>query len=314
MKVLDEQEWAWRLRRYEQLRDQCAEGLDAAVAATAEAREAYRGELDEILGRFRASSSAVDLKTELDSWGRKAREWGLSGMSGQMFLNQLVNDSDPATLNQLLSRAIELPIDRGVAEQVMAEFTDHVQGLRDEGSSAQVGRIVPFLSWFWWAQQPDQWPMRWSSVWEVLNGFGFELEQGSAWENYDFYRQHIDRFGDLNEVEYVLDRIKTSGDYGLDITTCERLAIVGDTNTPEAGADAFERSKDMLELLREMSKPLGISVRNELQQLFNTDITLGRPSIWWNSKANTLRRNLYVSWLPNTDAPSPSLLLIADGT
>lgn len=314
MKVLDEPEWAFRVRRYEQLRDQCAEGLDASVAATAAAREPHRGELDEILDRFRASSSAVELKTELDAWGRKAREWGLSGMSGQMFLNQLVNDSDPTTLNALLARAIDPPADRGVAERVMAEFTDHVQRLRVEGSSAQVGRIVPFLSWFWWAQQPDQWPMRWSSVWEVLSALGFGLEQGSAWENYDFYRQHIDRFGDLNEVEYVLDRIKTSGDYGLDITTCERLAIVGDANTPEAGADAFERSKEMLELLREMSKPLGISVRDELQQLFNADITLGRPSIWWNSKANTVRRNLYVSWLPNTDAPSPSLLLIADGT
>jgi 5-methylcytosine-specific restriction protein B len=310
---LSETEWDLRARRYQQLRSQVSEGLDDAIEEVRAERAATRSVVDDILDRFAATRSGEDLKSELDSWGKTTRRWGFSGPNGQMFLNQLINDSDPTTITDLLTRCFVPPTDPDDAVSKFEALDSHVEFLRNSGSSAQRGRVASFLTWFWWLQQPDDWPVLWASAWTALARLGF-ITSRSHWSVYFGYRAHVQRFGPLSEVEQVLGRVENTGSFGLDITTFERLEFVG-ANYKRAETDTanFEQAQAHLELIREMSKPLGTAVRDELQGVFGTKVKLGRPSIWWNSKANHLRRNLYVSWTPDTELPSPSLLLVADG-
>lgn len=307
-------EWEFRARRYRQLRAQIGDGLTASMAETARTREEGRPEVDRIIQTFRAGGSVADLRAALDVWGRGARHWGFAGPNGTMFLNQLVNDSDAAAIDGLLRRAIDPPTDDAAAAALMAELEAHVEQLRAKGSAAALGRVAPLLSWFWWTADADRWPVQWSSVVKFCDRNGFKIEGGTAWETYSLYREHVAHFGPFREVEEVADVIESSSEYGLDITTCDRLAVVALTNSPAAGEEAFAQCQRTLELLRDMAKPLGDAAAIALRSVFHSDIEFRQPSIWWDSKNNSLRRNLYLSWTPKRGVPSPSMMLLADGS
>jgi 5-methylcytosine-specific restriction protein B len=310
---LSDQEWDFRLRRYEQLRVQVSNGLQAAMDATHQAREPGRAEAERIIGAFGSGGSVEDLRSDLDHWSRGARNWGFAGPNGAMFLNQLVNDSDTEAISSFLRRAIDPPSSDQVAAALMVELETHVEQLRSEGSSAALGRVAPLLSWFWWVTDPDRWPVLWASNWNFCNRNGFRLERTTSWDLYSLYREHMARFGAFNEVEQVVSLIQEHNEYGLDITTCDRLAIVGEANTPAAGADAFAESQRTLELLREMAKTLGKAGATALHSIFQSEIDFRQPSIWWDSRSDTLRSNLYLTWTPERGVPSPSIMLLADG-
>jgi 5-methylcytosine-specific restriction enzyme B len=311
--LLSDQEWEFRLRRYEQLRAQVSDRLEAAIGETHQARELGRAEVERILDVFRSGGPAEGLRADLDHWSRSARNWGFAGPNGAMFLNQLVNDSDAEEIEGLLRRAIDPPRSDEAAAELMDEFDAHVAQLRSQGSSAALGRVAPLLSWFWWVTEPDRWPMLWASNWTFCNRNGFGLERTTSWELYSLYRDHMVCFGPFREVEQVVSCIEEHSEYGLDITTCDRLAIVAATNSPAAGAEAFAEAQRTLELLREMAKTLGKAGVAALRSVFDSAIDFRQPSIWWDSRNNVLRANLYLTWTPELDVPSPSLMLLADG-
>ena len=313
MTAFSEQEWGFRVRRYEQLRAQVAEGLDHAIEETLQTREAGRAGVEQVIDDFRNGGSVDDLRAGLDHWSRGARYWGFAGPNGAMFLNQIVNDSDSATIDDFLRRAIDPPSSDEHAAKLMAELETHVEQLRNEGSSAALGRVAPLLSWFWWVTDPDKWPVLFASIWTFCNRNGFELKRTSSWELYSLYREHVIRFGPFPEVERVVTAIQQHNEYGLDITTCDRLAIVANKNTPAAGPEAFAESQRTLELLREMAKPFGKAGAAALRSVFHSDIDFRQPSIWWDSRNNALRGNLYLTWTPERGVPSPSMMLLADG-
>ncbi|MEQ1698714.1 MAG: AAA family ATPase [Ilumatobacteraceae bacterium] len=313
MTAFSDVEWEFRARRYRQLCAQVEDQLSAAMTETARTRDAGRPGVEQIIQKFRAGGSVADLRSELDVWSRGARHWGFAGPNGTMFLNQLVNDSDASTIDGFLRRAINPPTDDAAAAAMMAELEAHVEQLRAKGSAAALGRVAPLLSWFWWVADAARWPVQWTSVVNFCNRNGFKIEGATAWETYSLYCEHVAHFGPFREVEEVADIIESSGEYGLDITTCDRLAVVGLTSTPAAGVQAFEQCQRTLELLREMAKPLGDAGAIALRSVFHSDIEFRQPSMWWDSKNNSLRRNLYLSWTPERGVPSPSLMLLADG-
>ena len=230
-----------------------------------------------------------------------------------MFLNQLVNDGESAYIEPFLRHAIVPPESEAAAQAVMDELDAHVDALREQGSSAQHGRVAPLLSWFWWSAAADAWPVLWASIWTAFNRMGFGLQRTTSWEVYRDYREHVVRFGPFEEVEALSLTLEGTGDYGIDITTCDRLAIVATTNTPDAGPEAFAECQRTLELLREMGKAFGKEGESALRQVFHSEIEFRQPSIWWDSKNNVLRANLYLTWTPERGVPSPSMMLLADG-
>ena len=84
MTALSDQEWEFRRRRYEQLRAQVSDRLEAAVVATHQAREPGRAEAQRIIGAFGSGGPVEDLRSDLDQWSRGARNWGFAGPNGAM--------------------------------------------------------------------------------------------------------------------------------------------------------------------------------------------------------------------------------------
>lgn len=313
MAAISELEWEFRTRRYQQLRAQVADVLDERMERSRIEREGGRAEVERIIQAFRVGGSVEDLRSGLDKWSRGAPHWGFGGPNGAMFLNQLVHDSDTTTITDFLRRAIDPPSSDADAEALMAELQGHVETLRAEGSSAAVGRVAPLLSWFWWVADADRWPMLWASIWSFLGRTGFQSGWTTSWEYYTTCRAHIRRFGPTAEVEAVCFAIEESNEYGLDITTCDRLALVAQARTPEADPDAYAASQRSLELLREMAKPLGKAGVTALESVFGAPVSFKQPSIYWDRKNSRLRGNLSLSWTPERTVPSPSLMLLVDG-
>jgi hypothetical protein len=55
MVLLDELEWSFRIRRYEQLKESFADEVAEAMASAQAERESARPELDEIISAFKES-------------------------------------------------------------------------------------------------------------------------------------------------------------------------------------------------------------------------------------------------------------------
>jgi hypothetical protein len=106
----DDLEWSFRRRRYEQLRD----GIDDLPTVITEAerlRAEGRPAFEELRDRFLSTGDVDALRGEMDAWSRTHRTFGFAAVNGQMFLKQLVNDSDPQHLAGMLRQLITVPAD-----------------------------------------------------------------------------------------------------------------------------------------------------------------------------------------------------------
>lgn len=306
-----ETEWAFRVRRYEQFKSQVADGLAGSRAQTLDERS-NRGEVVDIVDAFRASGDIEALKLTLDSWSRGKKSWGFAGPNGAMMMNQLVNDGGAVEMARFFLRAVDPPVDDEVARGLMEELEATVERLREAGSSAAVGRVGPLLSWFWWLQEPEEWPVLWSSAMKTMSDSGLRTCVGSQWDQYADYREHIRRFGTFAEVEQVLGAVHDTGEYGLDVTTADRLERVPLAERPGVDAALFEENVASLTLLREMSLNLARSLEKELAEVAGHKLKRGRPSIYWNRPEERLRENIWVSWAPEYEGDAPSYRLIVE--
>lgn len=115
------------------------------------------------------------------------------------------------------------PTDEADAQQKFDRPTDHVDTLQSGGSAAAVGRIGGLLSWFWWIQEPERWPMQFSSGTKLLDTLGFLVAPVEGpWPRYADYRRHVHRFDPFPEVELVLYAAADSSRLGMDPTATER--------------------------------------------------------------------------------------------
>src|SRR5690606_8705553 len=75
------------------------------------------------------------------------------------FLGDLIDRStDSAELIELLRRVVPIPRRDGAAElEALARYVQVVK----EGASPSLRNVVPFLSFCWWIQAPDEWPHTW---------------------------------------------------------------------------------------------------------------------------------------------------------
>jgi len=303
----DEREWAFRVERYEQLRDQfAAESQTTYEQVTAE-RAAARGELEEIIGRFRADRDADAFKEAVDAWSRGKPFFGFAGPNGAMFVNQLVKDSTAERARYFLDRALSVPANDAEAEAAMDELTEHVVHLREQGSSAAVGRVASFFSWFWWFADPETWTHNWTSARKALKALGFLVEEGTQWEQYRLFREHIVRFGQPDEVGQLLQLLDSSGKYGLDRTAGARLERVGEAPR-EADGPGFEASKRTIETMRWMMRSLRDELTPVASELLDRKVKGFVSPDWWNE--GRLREDFHVSWRPDVDHRVPQVMLI----
>ena len=70
MVELDEVEWSFRIRRYEQLKDAFADEVAEAMASAQAERESARPELDGIISAFKESLDLQAFRAGMDQWAR----------------------------------------------------------------------------------------------------------------------------------------------------------------------------------------------------------------------------------------------------
>ena len=156
MVELDEVEWSFRIRRYEQLKEAFADEVAEAMVSAQFERESARPELDGIIGAFKESLDLQAFRAGMDQWSRGKPRYGFGGANGQMFLNQLIGDSEPEQITPVLVGALTPPGNEQAAAGQIEALVALVEQLRQGGSAAAVGRVAYLLSWFWWLEAPDE--------------------------------------------------------------------------------------------------------------------------------------------------------------
>jgi hypothetical protein len=129
-------------------------------------REQTRKGVLELLNRY--LHGEVDTEQFRAIFDKKTRnEWdnfGLKGMNGGMFLNQLVKCvPDQEMISRRLQMALPAPSEVPAARSCMEEFVGFIRNLHQLGTVSpmqlQVARVPPFLSAFWHLQQVEMWPV-----------------------------------------------------------------------------------------------------------------------------------------------------------
>lgn len=306
----DEAEWDFRQRRYEQIREQ-VDDLPGRIASSARRRAESRPELDRILEDFTSSGDAEALKLSMDRWSRSKPDYGFAGPNGAMFLNQLVNDSSAADIVPLLHRAIRGPRNDDDAESMFAAFVTHTEKLRTEGSAAAVGRVAPLLTWFWWLNAPETWPMQWRSAVETLQLLGF-VDEDDHWTRYSRYRDHVRRFADFEETEQVLGNVPPE-QLGLDTTTtdrCTRIGALAERASQDSGV--YDLNRVSVGVLRANMKLIGKVAADAVGSAIGRDVRATIASEFTDATSKSLREDCWVYWRPQHDGLTPFFQLVAD--
>jgi len=119
------------------------------------------GELD--LGEF---------KTQIDSINKRNRLWGFMAINGQMFFNMIMktsqNGKKTQELIQLLKKVLLIPSSISEAKKLIEELEQFVRDLgqycSDLRGAPKVGSIPYFVSYFWQIQNPEKFPIYYTSM------------------------------------------------------------------------------------------------------------------------------------------------------
>lgn len=135
-------------------------------------------------------------KTQLDSINKKNRLWGFMAINGQMFFNMVVKTSQKANksseLIRLLKKIIIVPPSMAVAKKSIEEFEVFVRDLgqysTDLRGAPKIGSIPYFLSYFWQIQNPEIYPVYYTSMVQAFQNLEIWTPNKTIAENYgDFY-------------------------------------------------------------------------------------------------------------------------------
>jgi hypothetical protein len=147
----------------------------AAYRAWESQRRSVRPHLLGLLRRFLAGAVPIEeLRATIDE--RLRTEWtgfGLSGLSGVVFLNRLVRHvSEREELAAQLRRLLPAPADADSAEAQLRAFIGYLDALARSGVAGtallQPGRSVFFASAWWHVQDAEAWPSYQPSARRVL--------------------------------------------------------------------------------------------------------------------------------------------------
>lgn len=146
-------------------------------------------------------SEDIDLGTFRTVFDRRTRkEWdvfGLKGMSGAMFLNTLVKHiPDQTDVAQRLRRIFPLPADVAEGRVHMQEFYDYLQSLieakRITLRQVQASRVPFFVGAWWHLQDPETWPVYYTSGRRALEQDGlFQSTPNPISDYFNFRNTYI---------------------------------------------------------------------------------------------------------------------------
>lgn len=129
------------------------------------------------LTRFlEGSVSLEEFKTGIDGINKRNRLWGFQGINGQMFFNILTKNSIAGNrleeFTDLLKKSLPAPASLNDAKKIIQTFEAFTKDLgkysADRRGAPKVGSILFFLSYFWQIQQPEKYPVFYTSMVNAL--------------------------------------------------------------------------------------------------------------------------------------------------
>jgi hypothetical protein len=137
-------------------------------------------ELKKMVSDFLSGSlSMVDFKEKSEMMSRTFPYWGFKGFSGQMQLNQYVNNIEDSMKEKKLKEALSVPknIDEAVMKiDTLAEYLTELKTKTDNPKSIPRVNQSLMLSYFWELQAPELYPVFFGSEKNVLENLGFDFK------------------------------------------------------------------------------------------------------------------------------------------
>lgn len=151
-----------------------------------------------LIGYLAKSFSVVDFKRQIDGVNKQNQHWGFSGIKGQMFFNMLVKvNEDLSQLDDQLRSAIREPKNDDDAAKSLRKFNAYVvqlgksfvDGGGEPRSKPKPSSIPFFLSYFWQIQDPDIWPVYYTSTVQMIETMNLWQATGEIGEDYLTYKR-----------------------------------------------------------------------------------------------------------------------------
>jgi hypothetical protein len=155
-----------------------------------------RDTIPEVLGwinRFLQENVPLEeFKTGIDGINKRNRLWGFQGINGQMFFNVLTKNCVAGNrleeFSNLLKKSFPAPASLSEAKTIIKNFESFTKDLgqysADRRGAPKVGSILFFLSYFWQIQQPDKYPVFYTSMVNALSELDIWLPSGDVTEDY----------------------------------------------------------------------------------------------------------------------------------
>lgn len=149
-----------------------------------------------------------EFKTVNDGINKRNRLWGFQAINGQMFFNVLTKNSNVGNradeLIGLLKKSLPAPATIVQAKtniEHFARFTKELgQYSADARGAPKIGSIPFFLSYFWQIQQPEKYPVYYTSMVNVLSGQAIWNPSGEVAEDYrSFYELNYEMLALLSK-------------------------------------------------------------------------------------------------------------------
>lgn len=184
-------------------------------------REDALPRLHEIVNRLmQGETTAAEFRSEIDSFGKRTKYGGFHGIAGQMFLNTLVKAASADALAEALRAALPAPADEEECRRRFADFLAYVEVVREQARTAEItlpslGYTPYFLSFFWEAEDRDNWPIYYPNSRDTLAKHGLFRDSGPLADRYLTYREQVFRLreelgADTWSVEALLWYLKQS--------------------------------------------------------------------------------------------------------
>jgi 5-methylcytosine-specific restriction protein B len=310
-----------RARRYETIRKAWAANGPPDPDRHHREREQVLEELRPVLQSFLSGEPIGSLRAFVDSWSRGKPILGFGGPAGAMVLNQLANDGKPGEVDEVLRAAISLPGDLADATRKIDELASYVEALRAGGSSAAVGRVPFFASWFW-STQDEAWRPIWPNAESCFLQLAW-LQAGSIQgDRYANFVGLVDALAERTtplttaapavEIEDVVSWFTAQKPaLGIDETLLERCAraitfVRDPSDDPVLRASYEEGVTNIRVVLADLGR-IAKLLQNLVADALRCELKVHTPTEYWVPNRARLRQDGWSSWIPQLEGATPAL-------
>lgn len=142
-------------------------------------------------GFLNGDLSLLELKERSETTSRSFPYWGFKNFSGQMQLNQYVNNIEDNSKTERLKNALRRP---ATLEEAAAKINTLAEYLTELKTKTEKKQSIPrvnqsfLMSYFWELQSPESYPVFFGSMKNVLENLGFDFKsQETAGDEYKYF-------------------------------------------------------------------------------------------------------------------------------